>query len=151
MSQKNINKQEDLPKLSAILFCQKAITSQEDGLKSAINIFTNINIAVSEASAPLSVRIPFVLITILANIKPSTNYLININLFSPSRKKLLDEVCDIRSEGNKEKLNHAEITLPLDLLITEAGEYLLVVNHKDQVIGETTLSISVVEEGESHE
>ena len=151
MSQKNINKQEDLPKLSAILFCQKIITSQEDGLKSAINIFTNINIAVSEASAPLSVRIPFVLMIILANIKPSTNYLINVKLFSPSGKELLDEVCDIRSEDNKEKLNHAEITLPLNLLITEAGEHSLTFKHEDQLIGETTLPISVVEKGESHE
>ena len=151
MSQKNINKQEDLPKLSAMLFCQKALTSREDGLKSAISIFTNINITVSEASSPLSVRIPFFLMILLANIKPSKTYSINMKLSSPSGKELLTETWDISNEENENNHNSAEITLPLDFVVTEAGEYSLTLKYEDQLIGETTLPISVVQKGENHE
>ena len=135
----SVNKEN--PRATAILFCRDLLISQGvDGLKSAINIFANIRIALPEGKEPAPVRLQFFLIVILENIKTGKAYSIDFKLSSPSGKELLADKREVKTEGAK-SFNHAEITKSLDIVATEEGEYLLTLTYQEQIIGRATLPI----------
>ena len=137
------SKNKENPRATAIFFCRDLLISPGgDGLKSAINIFANIIISMPQGKEPVPAKLQFFLIVMLENIKTGRPYLIDIKFSSPSGKDILITKEKVETEGDVETFHHAEIVLPLDILATEEGCYLLTLNYEEQIIGTATLSIS---------